>query len=204
MMLPTHILAGMLLGAAVASFAPGESSVLLLAGAIGGMLPDIDMVVGEHRQTLHFPVYYMAAAAVSGIAALTVHPLFTAITVFFLGAGVHCLMDVLGGGKELRPWEGTDDRAVYNHATGSWVMARRYFYAGSVTDLAISIIAAILLFPVTTRYQRLAVVFLTGTALSFTLLLPSIARWVPQKYDTFSAFLRSQLSRGRRLFFPSR
>jgi hypothetical protein len=48
-------------------------------------------------------------------------------------------MDIYGGGLELRPWEGTSERAVYDHASGEWLAPRRLVaYDGSPSDLALS------------------------------------------------------------------
>jgi hypothetical protein len=195
MMLPSHVLIGVLIGTTVATVFPAYLNYLLVIGGIGSILPDIDMLFGEHRQTLHFPVYYIIAAIVGVIGTLTIHPLFIAAAVFFSSAGVHCLMDILGGGKELRPWEKTDDRAVYNHVTGNWLQARRLFYAGSTTDLAVCLfITVLLLFRITGVYRVIALL-MAGAGLTVTVLLPYIARWIPDEYNTFSSFIRIYMRR---------
>jgi hypothetical protein len=60
-----------------------------------------------------------------------------------VGAAIHCRMDIYGGGLELRPWEATSDRAVYDHVSGRWIPPRRLVaYDGSKGDLGIALVFA--------------------------------------------------------------
>ena len=139
-MLPTHVLAGMLLAAPLVWLAPDLASVGFVAGALGGLFPDLDMYTG-HRRTLHYPVYYSVLAAVGVLAAaLTPSVLTVGVALFLLGAAVHSLSDIYGGGLELRPWEATSNRAVYDHYREEWISPRGPVrYDGSAEDLALSI-----------------------------------------------------------------
>jgi len=145
-MLPTHALAGMLLGLAVAQFAPGVGSVAVVAGLVGGVLPDLDVFVG-HRRTLHYPVYYAVAAVPAGLLALVVPATVTvALAVLLAAAALHSASDALGGGLEPRPWEGRSDRAVYDHHNERWIAPRRWVrYDGSPGDLVLSVALALVL-----------------------------------------------------------
>lgn len=138
-MLPTHALAGMALALPVVYVAPEFAGVALLAGLVGGSFPDFDMYVG-HRKTLHYPVYYAALtvpAVVLAVSLPSVPTVFAAV--FLVGAALHSLADVLGGGLELRPWEGNSDRAVYDHYRERWIAPRRWIgYDGSPADLLCS------------------------------------------------------------------
>ncbi|EMA58327.1 hypothetical protein [Halorubrum lipolyticum] len=140
MMLPTHVLGGMLLAAPLVRVAPELAPIGFVAGFLGGLFPDLDMYVG-HRKTLHFPVYYTVFAALALLVALAAPAAATvAAALFLLGAAVHSVADVYGGGLELRPWEGNSDRAVYDHYRGTWVAPRRLVrYDGAVEDLALSV-----------------------------------------------------------------
>jgi len=103
-MLPTHVLGGMLLAAPLVRVAPKLAPIGFVAGFLGGLFPDLDMYVG-HRKTLHFPVYYSAFAALALFAALAVPSAATVgAALFLLGAAVHSVADMYGGGLELRPW----------------------------------------------------------------------------------------------------
>jgi len=139
MMLPTHALSGMVLGLAVSAVAPEFGPVAIAAGLFGGVFPDLDMYAG-HRKTLHFPVYYSLSTGVALVlASLVPNAATVAAALFLLAAAVHSVADAFGGGLELRPWEGTSDRAVYNHYHGRWITPRRLVgYDGSPGDLLLS------------------------------------------------------------------
>ncbi|WP_186336612.1 metal-dependent hydrolase [Natrarchaeobaculum sulfurireducens] len=144
MMLPTHALGGMVLALPLVAVAPELAPVGLVAGLLGGIVPDLDMYAG-HRKTLHFPVYYSALAVPASVVAVIAPSTATvAVALFFLGAALHCLTDVFGSGLELRPWEGTSERAVYDHYRGTWIAPRRAVaYDGSPGDLLLSITLAV-------------------------------------------------------------
>ncbi|MFB6122274.1 MAG: metal-dependent hydrolase [Haloferacaceae archaeon] len=143
MMLPTHALAGMVLAVAVAAGRPELADAAFLAGLVGGVFPDLDMYAG-HRRTLHYPVYFSVLGVAAGaVAALAPTVETVGLAVFLLAAAVHCLADVVGGGLELRPWEATSDRAVYDHYRGRWLAPRRWIgYDGSPTDFAVAAVLA--------------------------------------------------------------
>jgi hypothetical protein len=131
MMTPTHIAVGGLLSLLV----PGLDAVL--AGALGGLLPDLDLLFGKHRKTLHFPWLYGVAA--SGFYALsTVLDDFGSVAVFFAAAGVHSLMDRFAG-AELRSWDSDRWRteAVYDHLRGEWLPPGRVVHGGSARDFVL-------------------------------------------------------------------
>lgn len=140
MMLPTHVLAGMLLAAPLVRVAPELAPVGFAAGFLGGLLPDLDMYT-NHRKALHYPVYYSVLSAPALLAAvLAPSALTVGVALFIPGAAFHSVADMYGGGLELRPWEGTSDRAVYDHHRETWIAPRRGVrYDGAVEDLALSV-----------------------------------------------------------------
>ncbi len=146
MMATTHGLWGMLLAVPVAVHAPELAPLVLVAGFLGGIAPDLDLYVG-HRKTLHFPFLGIGATAVSVGLALAVPTVgTTALAVAVAAATLHAVMDALGGGLELRPWEASSDRAVYSHVHGRWLPPHRAIrYDGAPEDL---IVAAVVAFPV--------------------------------------------------------
>lgn len=139
MMLPTHALVGMLIALPVAMAVPEASGIVLGAGLLGGMFPDLDMYAG-HRKTLHFPVYYSVLAAGAAVFAVAASATVAeAIVMFLFAAAVHSVSDILGGGLELHPWEATSERAVYDHHRDRWLRPRRVVgYDGSPGDLLLS------------------------------------------------------------------
>ncbi|MFC7115110.1 metal-dependent hydrolase [Natronoarchaeum sp. GCM10025703] len=165
MMLSTHVLAGLALALPVVAVAPELAPAALVAGALGGAVPDLDMYAG-HRQTLHFPVYYSILAVPAAAVALLVPTALTvALAVGVAAAAAHCLMDVFGGGLELRPWEGSSTRAVYDHYNGRWVAPRRLIrYDGAPEDLVLA-----------SGFAVPAIVWLDGPAITLVAALLSIS-----------------------------
>ena len=146
-MLPTHVLAGMLLAAPLAFLVPELAPIGFAAGFLGGLTPDLDMYVG-HRRTLHYPVYYPLIAVPALLAAiLAPTPVTVGLAFFLLGAAFHSVTDMYGGGLELRPWEGNSDKAVYDHHRKRWIAPRDGVrYDGAVEDFAICVALSIPLF----------------------------------------------------------
>lgn len=146
MMAFTHALLGALLAVPLVVVAPDLAPVALVAGLAGGVFPDLDIYAG-HRRTLHFPVFVQPLAVLAlVVAALVPGPATVGLAWFLAAAGLHAAMDVLGGGLELRPWQGTSDRGVYSHFHGRWLAPRRVVtYDGSPGDLVMATGAGVVL-----------------------------------------------------------
>jgi len=144
MMATTHALAGMALASVVTLLAPEFAPVAVVAAGAGGVFPDLDMP-GRHRRTLHFPVYYsLVSVCLLAVALVVPTPVTVALAAFVGAAALHSVSDVLGGGLELRPWEGTSDRAVYDHYRGQWLRPRRWVrYDGAPEDVALAGLLAV-------------------------------------------------------------
>lgn len=140
MMATTHVATGVALAAPVAYVAPELAPAAVLGGAVGGAFPDLDLVVGHHRRTLHFPDYYWPPAAGAAALALSLPSVATvALALALLSAAVHSVVDWFGAGTELRPWERTSNEAVYLRSQGRW-LAPRYWvrYDGAPEDLLLT------------------------------------------------------------------
>ncbi len=139
MMATTHALAGMALASVTVLVAPEHAPTAVVAAAVGGAAPDLDLY-GAHRRTLHFPTYYaLAAVAALAVAVLAPTTLTVALAAFLAAAALHAATDALGGGLELRPWEATSERAVYDHYRGRWLRPRRLVrYDGAPEDLLLA------------------------------------------------------------------
>lgn len=200
MMLPTHVLGGMALVFPLLVVAPELATVGFVAGFLGGLFPDLDMYFG-HRKTLHYPVYYSALAGGAVLTSLLSPSVITVAGAFFiLGAAVHSVADVFGGGLELRPWEETSDRAVYDHFHGRWIAPRRVIrYDGAVEDLLLSAVLAVPLVVLVDGILQLVVVGVFLVGFTYTVLRrrlaalvpglvrvlpPSIASYLPARYRT--------------------
>lgn len=144
MMATTHALWGMLLALPVLAVSPELAPVAFAAGLVGGLAPDFDLYTG-HRKTFHYPVY-ASVAAVPAFALAIVAPsaVTVALAVGLAAASLHAVGDVFGGGLELRPWEGTSERAVYSHYHDRWIRPRRLVrYDGAPEDLALAGLATL-------------------------------------------------------------
>lgn len=177
MMLPTHALAGMAAALPFALAVPEFAGIALLAGFVGGLLPDLDMYAG-HRKSLHYPVYYpVLAGPALVVAVLAPGPVAVGAAFLLLGAGLHSAMDVFGGGLELYPWAATSDRAVYDHFRGRWLAPRRVIpYDGSPTDLAL---AAVLGLSLALAADTILVSWLVATALAVAIVYTAVRRRLP-------------------------
>ena len=160
MMVVTHVLVGLLLAVPVAVVAPAYATPAALGAVVGGLAPDLDLLVYEHRRTLHFPTAGLVAAGVAlVVAAVAPSAVSVAVAVALLAAGVHAASDALGAGEELRPWDRTNPHAVYDHVRGRWLRARYLIpYDGSPRDLLLTVVCAV---PVVAIYDE-PIRWLTG------------------------------------------
>ncbi|MFB6194757.1 MAG: metal-dependent hydrolase [Haloplanus sp.] len=142
MMATTHAAVGLLLALPLLVVAPDLAAAGALAAMAGGIFPDLDLLAGEHRKTLHFPDYYWLAAIPALVAALAAPTIGTvAITWFLLSAAVHSVSDVFGAGTEPRPWERTSTQAVYLHSRSRWVTPRYWVrYDGAPEDYLLTVL----------------------------------------------------------------
>jgi len=166
MMLTTHVLVGLALATPVLVVAPDLGAAALVGGAVGGGFPDADMYTA-HRRTLHFPVYFAALSVPAiALAAAVTTPATVGLALAVVAAAVHCCMDALGGGLELRPWKGTSERAVYDHYRGRWLRPRRWIrYDGAPEDFVLGLgIGVPLWFLLDGRFELLVVVLLAISA----------------------------------------
>lgn len=179
MMATTHALAGAALAAAVSVVAPELAPAALVGGLVGGGLPDLDLY-RDHRRRLHFPTYYavLSVPAVA-IALVLTSPLTVAIAVGLLAAAFHSQLDRIGGGLELRPWEATSRKAVYNHARGHWYPPMRWVrYDGAPEDLGLAIafaVPALIVYDGTAENVLLGILGISALYVTVRRRLPDIA-----------------------------
>jgi hypothetical protein len=182
MMATTHALVGVLLGSASLFVAPELAPVAVIAGLAGGVFPDLDLYSG-HRKTLHFPVYYSAAAAVALAGAMLFPTAWTfALGFFLLAAAAHSASDAFGGGLELKPWLGQSERAVYDHYHGRWISPRRWIrYDGAPEDFALAValaVPSVALYDGTIQTLVVLAVLVSGVYALLRKPLVSIAEWL--------------------------
>ncbi len=201
-MLPTHAFTGLVLALPVALAMPEVGTAALVAGFLGGVFPDFDMYVG-HRKTLHYPVYFSTlAVAVATLALLLPTAATVAAAVFLLAAAVHSVTDVFGGGLELRPWEGTSDRGVYDHYRERWIAPYRWVrYDGAPEDLLLSVTLAVpLLYTLEGSLQWLVV-----ASLAVAVVYTAVRRLLPRIAETlFNRDVVSKLPNPALAYVPTR
>ena len=191
MMLPTHAMVGLAIAAPLVTLAPDLAPAALAGGVIGGIFPDLDLYSG-HRKTLHFPTgYLLAALPAVAVAALVQRPVVVGLALFVLGAAAHCQMDRLGGGLELRPWEGRSEKAVYDHVRGEWHQPMRWVpYDGSPQDLLLlSTVATPLLVVLEMPFQ-----LVVALALGIGIVYVGLRQWLASIAPIVFSYVPSQLA----------
>lgn len=197
MMVITHIFVSLLLSTPFLFLFPEHTSIILISASAGGFIPDLDLLVGEHRRTLHFPfLSWIIFIPLLVGSVVTSSPLLTFMAVFSLGFASHSLGDIFGGGLEKRPWEQTSDRAVYSHLTGKWIAPKYYVsYDGSYGDLIISVITAIpILYIVQSKIFVYFIVFglIIGSIYVISRKsLPQIEDYIYTNHEYLKPFLRT-------------
>jgi hypothetical protein len=182
MMATTHAFVGLALAAVVSLVVPGFGATAAVAGLLGGIVPDFDLY-NVHRRTLHFPVYYSAAAVGALVVALISPGVWTVgAFVFLAAAALHAASDALGGGLEQKPWQATSEQAVYSHFHRRWVRPRRLVrYDGAPEDfllgVAIGVPAALAFGPEIRRVVAVALAVSAGYVL-VRKRLPALEAWV--------------------------
>ncbi|WP_254280685.1 metal-dependent hydrolase [Haloarcula marina] len=184
MMLPTHAVFGLALATPLALLAPEFATAALTGGFVGGVLPDLDLYAG-HRRSLHYPTGYTIVAIVSSIgAAILRMPVLVALAFLFVGAAAHCRMDRYGGGLELRPWEGTSEKAVYDHVRGRWRTPKRWIrYDGAPEDIALMGLVGVPLAVILDSPFRWAVVVALLIGCTYGLLRRRLAELAPTVFE---------------------
>jgi len=145
MMSSTHAAAGLLLAWPLLRTTPEFATVGALAALAGGVVPDLDLAVGEHRKTLHYPaIYWLPALAAAAVAVVAPSAWAVAAATFFGSAALHSATDWLGAGDELRPWERTSEKAVYLHPRRRWLSPKYWVrYDGAPEDLLVLVVLAV-------------------------------------------------------------
>lgn len=167
--------------------------VAVLAGMIGGFLPDIDMLL-EHRKTTHRPFQYLVLTTVFLAAVLLQGGAYLVFATFLLGSMMlHSFMEIFSNGKTMRPKKETDDRAVFNHFTGNWIKPRRTVIDASFRDLMCTVFFSIPVLAYGIHFYLVSAVLVWGIIYFLT------ADWMKEKmagYERFSQFFQHMIGFG--------
>lgn len=194
MQLLFHALIGVLL-AGTGFWIQGDAvpMAIVFSSIAGSVVPDLDMFF-IHRKTLHFPVVFSIVAMAMIPVYIYTGALQWLILFFFVaGAGLHSLIDVFGGGKEMRPWERKDNRAVYNHVSGEWVRPRHWYYDGSRISFALGLMVSILVLALGGPFLD----YFVGAVLLFSsvymLIRRQVVEMLPEEYERWSQFIKHRI-----------
>jgi hypothetical protein len=146
------------------------ASVLVVVGTLGGSFPDIDRVEGKigfinivHRKTLHYPLGYFVLALITYVFFLYYSDwrsvCWFAIA-FFIGAGLHSVMDILDGPRDIDLNEG-----VYEHLTRKWIRARDKIHFASLWEwimYSLFSLGFILIAPFLPPFWKIQGVYISG------------------------------------------
>ncbi|GGN07100.1 metal-dependent hydrolase [Halarchaeum nitratireducens] len=162
MMVTTHAVMGAAL-VTLLPLSPRVAGVAAFAAFCGGVFPDLDLLVGEHRRTLHYPDYYaLCLVPLVGLAGLRPH----ALTV----------------GLAPRPWLRDDHRGVYCRLGRRWLHPRHWIrWDGAPEDLALCGVCVCVVLFGADRPLRLLAVATLPVSVVYTLLrkrLPDLAPWL--------------------------
>ncbi len=98
-MFSTHILAGASLGLLSFLISPKLVPVAVLAGMIGGFLPDTDMLL-EHRKTTHRPFQFLILTLIFSTAMIFQTGAYLVFLTFLLASmTLHRFMEIFSNGK---------------------------------------------------------------------------------------------------------
>lgn len=144
MMAPTHVFASLLFSSPLLFISPESAPLIFIAAIIGGFFPDLDLLYGVHRKTLHLPVAYLVLAVVLAIIAfIYTIPFTVGLAALAIGVCSHVFGDLLGAGLEHEPWKQTSDKGVYNHMDGEWIAPTFILgHDGSLKDLLVLLFMA--------------------------------------------------------------
>ena len=167
-MITTHILVGGCLGLLSTFLSPGHVTTAILAGMVGGMVPDLDIFM-EHRKTLHRPIQFTVLSILLLMLVMVQPSELTVVLAFTVSSMLlHSVFDIFSNGKTMRPEIETDDRAVYNHVKSEWIEPRRWVLDASRPDLIITLSAATALLFTSQLVLLTQTVMATGVVYFFT------------------------------------
>ncbi|GAB3023416.1 metal-dependent hydrolase [Natronobiforma cellulositropha] len=181
MMATTHVFAALAVVTPAAVVVPELAPALAAGALVGGLAPDLDLVL-EHRRTLHFPLLGGPLALFAAALAVVTPSSATAfLAAVALAAWLHAMSDALGGGPEMDPWSATSERAVYDHLRGRWLRPRRWIrYDGSPEDAALAVSLAVPAVVVFDGWVRAVVVAGVAVSLCYALVRRRIVEWTPE------------------------
>lgn len=161
MMTTTHALVGMLIGTTSLTWNPSLLTHTVVAGLIGGIIPDLDLIF-EHRKTLHMPIYYTLGAVISIPVLLHSPSIISAFTAYlFFSLSIHTTLDIISGGLAPKRHKHPQPYPIYDHFRGKWISKKVIRYDGSPEDITVNItVGALVIFLLNGYFQFIAVLLI--------------------------------------------
>lgn len=132
-MIFTHLLIGLVLG--ISALKLGSSPIIFFMLVFGSVFPDLDVLVGEHRRTLHHISLYTVLFFTSGLTYLSQPNTFLlAIFSASIGLVIHCLIDYYS------PFRVEDTKkkvSIYSHYHNSYLRGSSFINTARFEDLII-------------------------------------------------------------------
>lgn len=192
MMLPTHVIFALSLSSVLLLFSPDSSLIIFSLAFVGGVVPDIDLLFGEHRRTLHYPVYSFFGLIGSFLAAIVLFNVYTVgLLSLMIGLTSHGLGDIAGSGLEHKPWKRTTNKGIYNHYVDEWISPKYIVgYDGSLRDLSLLVVLSVFVYLQYSivMYVEYIIIGLLVIGISYTIVrkyLPDLEIYL---YDTHWVF----------------
>lgn len=194
MMIFSHALLGGITGMIALLVAPGQLETAIWAGMIGGLVPDMDMLL-DHRRSLHFPVFGTISMLLF-LASVLLLPseVILVCAAFVTGMVFHSLTDILGEGRVMRHWKDKDHRAAYDHLRKQWITPRRLIKTGDPEDLFIAAVSAFIIVSVVQGLLSVVTTLLVIGALVFTIMFRPAAAYVSEDHQSIEAWIKHHLA----------
>lgn len=134
------------------------SAWFVLAGLVGGFIPDIDQLESlgfMHKKTCHFILGYLVAAVILVVVAVLA-PQFQLPTLLLacvtLAAWLHSFMDLFDGFRDDDPTQG-----IYEHIRGRWLPSRQWIRFAGTWEWVLQAFAALCFIPISANLSQLIV-----------------------------------------------
>lgn len=193
MMLPTHIIGALFLSIPIIAFYPDLIRVVFIGSVFGGVAPDLDLIIGQHRKSFHHPYIFSLGlfTAISLLVAFPESTILVGFLAFMIGCVSHIVGDLMGSGLEHKPWDQTSTRCVYNHVRQEWIPPSYILgYDGSLRDMGVLLVLSgvVYIFYHQMMYIEQAVLVLLSIGMVYTIVrrtLPKVETTLYHRHWVF-------------------
>ena len=133
------------------------SAWFVLAGLLGGFIPDIDQLESlglTHKKSCHYIIGYLIAAVVLVVIAAFVpqfEVLMLGVACVTLAAWLHSFMDIFDGYRDDDPKEGIYEHLIWKR----WLASRQWIPFAGTWEWVLQAFAALLFIPISANLSQL-------------------------------------------------